>query len=68
MANSKSGKILNPRTNRYHKLTSRKGKALAVPCKAGYSRNPATNRCKKSLKACKEGSSRNSVTKRCRKN
>jgi hypothetical protein len=53
MPKSKSGKV---------KLVSRKG-----PCKTGSSRNPATNRCKKNVKACPTGSSRNPVSNRCKK-
>ena len=84
MSNSISGKVLNPKTNRYIKKTSRKGQALTRQCIDGYSKNPATNRCKKDcpvgssrtsiskncrkIKECKEGFSRNTDTKRCKKN
>ena len=50
--------------------STKTGRPLA-PCKAGYVRNPLTNRCvlrkKKGSPPCKKGQVRNPFTNRCRK-
>ena len=60
---------LNDSTN----ATQNASSAIVKPCKAGYERNPDTNRCRKivaatnQLKPCKDGYERNPDTNRCRK-
>lgn len=67
------GKYLNTATNRCKNIVAEA--AEVIPCAIGYTRNPQTNRCRKTvtsgstaeLSACKDGYERNPDTNRCRK-